>query len=586
MAEGGFDEYAEVGSEYDPYAILNIPREATTKDIHKEFKRLSKTFHPDRHHTQASKEIASRLFNKISTAKDTLLNPISRAAFDHYGQAGVDILRDENEDIQAWQIVPTYRKTQAVVDLIRSYLRKKSEFQYERLSPSSGDIVIAVDAVGSYKDLLNGDFEELLLPEVSSYIVNHSFTLSPKKGVFVIVKGQTYNMVSPRKSSFQKLDGELRYHFNDQMTASFGTSVSSNSVGLRCSTQKVVFDHTVKLDLSHDFHRGGGSSFPNLSLSTSAPLWKHMQGKCSVSLGSDSEVRCNIMRQFDEKEKTHWNWDFCIGRAPSTQLKYVKELEDGIRAFITTTLDLTQDVLGLEGGLSKTIDHESDSVVNCGIKFSYMQGISMNLRFSKGSNRLQFPITLSDTNGPNQVAAALIIPIALYGLYRFYLKPLARRKRASKNESILTEAGKLAKKARKDALALQEMQRPKARTNMLLESKHNGLVILDAWYGRNVADQLSDEAVALTFLEHTLEDPEFPSRISAKVPLQYQVVDGRLELNGSKSKLLGLYDVAETKRKHLFIRYTDRGQQVEMVIGDEEPLAIGVKRNIKSNVDQ
>jgi len=580
MPEDGFCDYVELRSEEDPYAILNIPREATTKDIHKEFKRLSKTFHPDRHHTKESKEIASRLFNKISNAKDTLLNPISRAAFDHFGQAGVDVLKDENDDIQSWQIIPSYRKTDAVVDLIRRYLRKKAEFEYDKLSPSSGDIVIAVDAIGSYKDFLNGDYEELMLPEVSSYIVNQSFTLSPRKGFFITIKGQAYNMISPRTSSFQKLDSEFRYHFNDQMTASWGTYVSSSSVGVRCSTQKVVFDQTVRLNLSHEFPRGGESSMPGLTLSTTAPLWKHMLGKCSVTLGSDSEVNCSIVRQFDKKEKTHWNWDLSVGAAPSTQLKYVKEIEDDIRVFITTSLDFTQDILGLEGGLSKTIDQESESVVNCGLKFSYMQGISLNLRFRKGNNRLQFPITLSDTNGPKQVAVALIIPITLYSLYHFWLKPLLKRKRALKNESILTNSGKLAKKLRRDALALQEMQKPKARENMLLESRHNGLIILDAWYGINVADQLSDVEAAVNNVEHVLEDPEFPSRIVAKVPLQYQVKKGLLELNGSKSKLLGLYDVAKTKQKHLFVRYTDRGQQLELVIGEDEPLKIGVRREL------
>lgn len=579
MSEKSFGDYTGERSEYDPYAILNVPREATSKDIHKEFKRLSKTFHPDR--CMGSKEIASRLFNLISNAKDTLLNPISRAAFDEFGQAGVDILKDENEEIQAWQIIPSYRKTEAVIGIIRNYLRKKTEFEYDKLNPSSGDIVIAVDAVGSYKDLLNGDYEQLMLPEVSSYIVNQSFTLSPKKGFFWTIKGQAYNMISPRTSSFQKLDSEFRYHFNDQMTATWGTHVSSNSIGVRCSTQKVVFDKTVNLGLSHEFHRGKFSSMPGLSVSTTAPLWKHMHGKCGVTLGDDSGVSCSIVRQFEEKDKTHWNWDLSIGQAPSTQFKYVREIEDGIRCFITTSLDFTQDVIGLEGGLSQTVDQESESVINCGLKFSYMQGISLTLRFQKGNNRLQFPITLSDTNGPNQVAVALIIPITLYGLYRFYLKPLARRKRALKNESILTKTGKLAKKLRQDAVAQQEMQRPKARQNMLLEIKHNGLIILDAWYGRNVADQLSDEQLALNYLEHTLEDPEFPSRINAKIPLQYKVKDGMLKLNGSKSKLLGLYDVAETKQKHLFVRYTDRGQQVEKIIDDEEPLEIGARREIR-----
>jgi len=288
----------------DPYAILNIPREATDKDIHKEFKRLSKIFHPDRHHTKHSKQIASRQFNRISNAKDTLLNPLSRNAFDKFGQAGVKVLQDENDEIQAYQVLPEYRDPKALEDVIRSHLRKKAEYEYEKLCPSSGDIVIAVDAVGFYKDLLNGDYDEVIIPEVSSYIVNQSLTLCPTRNVFLTIKGQSYNLISPRTYVFHKLDGDIRYHFDDQMIISCGAFVSTNSLGLHCSSQRVVFGQTVRLNLSQEFNREG-RSIPSLSVDTKCSLWSNMLGQCGIKMGNESEVSCSIIRHFDEKTKTH-----------------------------------------------------------------------------------------------------------------------------------------------------------------------------------------------------------------------------------------------------------------------------------------
>jgi len=264
-----------------------------------------------------------------------------------------------------------------------------------------------------------------------------------------------------------------------------------------------------------------------------------------------------------------------IGPVPNTQIKYVREIEDGLRVFVTSSVDLNQDIAGIEAGFSHTVDKESESSVNCGLKFSYMRGISLNLRFQKGSNRLQFPITLSDDNGFPQVTAALLFPAAVYAFWHFYIKPFKRKKRDLKNDKILTEKGKHARNLRRWALGQQEIQRPTAVSNMRNENESDGLIILDAWYGRNVADQLSDEKHAQEFIEHYVEDPDFPSRINAKIPLQFQVKDGRLELHGSKSLLPGLYDVAERKQKHLFLRYTYRGRQKELVIGDEEALVIG-----------
>jgi len=92
----------------------------------------------------------------------------------------------------------------------------------------------------------------------------------------------------------------VRYHFDDHMMASFGTFVSTNSLGVHLSATRVVFGRTVDLVLSQEFSPEG-RSIPGLSVATKSPLWTNMVGKCGVKMGGDSEVTCSILRHFDKK---------------------------------------------------------------------------------------------------------------------------------------------------------------------------------------------------------------------------------------------------------------------------------------------
>lgn len=70
----------------DPYSVLGLSRDAGEADIKKAFRRLAKTYHPDKNPNDAK---AKDRFNEISAAYDFLSDKNRRAAYDR-GEIGPD----------------------------------------------------------------------------------------------------------------------------------------------------------------------------------------------------------------------------------------------------------------------------------------------------------------------------------------------------------------------------------------------------------------------------------------------------------------------------------------------------------------
>ena len=74
-------------SKQDYYEILDVPRDASDRDIKKAYRRLAMKYHPDRN--PGDKE-AEEKFKELSEAYEVLSDTQKRAAYDQFGHAGVD----------------------------------------------------------------------------------------------------------------------------------------------------------------------------------------------------------------------------------------------------------------------------------------------------------------------------------------------------------------------------------------------------------------------------------------------------------------------------------------------------------------
>jgi molecular chaperone DnaJ len=70
----------------DYYEVLGLPRNASSEDIKKAFRKLAMQYHPDRNHDAE----ASERFKEVNEAYEVLSDDDKRAAYDRYGHAGAD----------------------------------------------------------------------------------------------------------------------------------------------------------------------------------------------------------------------------------------------------------------------------------------------------------------------------------------------------------------------------------------------------------------------------------------------------------------------------------------------------------------
>ena len=67
----------------DLYALLDVPRDASQKDIQSAYRRLARRYHPD---VTGGDSAAEDKFKQINTAHDVLSDPAKRAAYDRWGE--------------------------------------------------------------------------------------------------------------------------------------------------------------------------------------------------------------------------------------------------------------------------------------------------------------------------------------------------------------------------------------------------------------------------------------------------------------------------------------------------------------------
>lgn len=75
----------------NPYAILNIPNNASIEDIYKSYKLLSRSFHPDKQ--VQNRDEAQQYFIKLKGAYDILIDPILKFVYDHFGYDGIIFIK-------------------------------------------------------------------------------------------------------------------------------------------------------------------------------------------------------------------------------------------------------------------------------------------------------------------------------------------------------------------------------------------------------------------------------------------------------------------------------------------------------------
>ena len=101
----------------DYYAILNLPRTATVDDIRHAYRILGPAVHPDKlHHTLTLSSLSlppsyplASTFHRVQRAAAVLTDPLTRWAWDEYGEEGVRVAEKMRSRL-AWRTEQSARE--------------------------------------------------------------------------------------------------------------------------------------------------------------------------------------------------------------------------------------------------------------------------------------------------------------------------------------------------------------------------------------------------------------------------------------------------------------------------------------------
>lgn len=102
------------------YAVLNVSPSASEREIRDSFNRLSRALHPDKQ-PDLMKAAAAGTFVRLEKAKEVLLDPSKRFAYDQYGEVGVSLLENRSRDftLQKTDVESTERLNSKIRKLIK-----------------------------------------------------------------------------------------------------------------------------------------------------------------------------------------------------------------------------------------------------------------------------------------------------------------------------------------------------------------------------------------------------------------------------------------------------------------------------------
>ncbi len=227
--------------------------------------------------------------------------------------------------------------------------------------------------------------------------------------------------------------------------------------------------------------------------------------------------------------------------------------------------------------------------VGLGVSGGWPSGVTMRFRLNRLGQKVQVPVVLSREFRADLFAICAIVPAAsMSALHYYYLQPRKRRRIETRLQDLRRENREMIRERRQAAASALDLLRDQARKRWQAESRRGGLVIVEAWYGkesamplprptrdpeqleRDVWDSASAaEAANLDMVEESADDVE-AAYWDVRIALQAMVNKGQLVIPGGRTKasILGFHDPCMGEKKRLKVRYIFHSQLHEAVIDD------------------
>ncbi|KAJ2079662.1 hypothetical protein H4R24_003632 [Coemansia sp. RSA 988] len=198
---------AQAAAGLDYYGVLNVSRQATSEDVREAYKRMSRRFHPDRHHSSEKRMWAQRQFYDIHRAYEVLTDPRSREAYDLLGEEGIRVCRAVGHKVRSAQGLQA--------EFEREARRRRTE-EVEQWTQSKSEIAVDLDTRWLTSPINRSllarqsvrDVPLSYMVGVGGILMKHSFAADLASGLSGSLTGQMY---SRSKRGSGNIVGTLKY---------------------------------------------------------------------------------------------------------------------------------------------------------------------------------------------------------------------------------------------------------------------------------------------------------------------------------------------------------------------------------------
>ncbi|KAJ2231659.1 hypothetical protein IWW45_005418 [Coemansia sp. RSA 485] len=554
----------------DYYAALNVARTASTDEIRDAYRRMSRMFHPDRHHTPIQRQRAQRQFQATQLAYEVLTDESKRAAYDALGAQGVPLAYAVGHKVQ------TARDLQAHFE--REARRRRTE-DIERWVQSKSEINATVMCTGR------------LAPE--QLVMSHSFAAALDDHTTAVVAG---NMFAQKGKGSGNVVATVRRALGPQSWVAFSLpalppyavtveSAHQLAPAVFCSThvtQGLRRPPAATVTVSRMLNDAVAAS---ITVRT-GNRYAHAAKK---PVGKPSGVALSLSGAHGRRGEFHV--ETAAGADQSHALvKYTHRVDrrlavsGGVTAVVSPRglADLSCNI-----GLRATLSDWTRAAWR--VDVSPVAGVVATASVHRLGHKLRVPLLLTPVMDLRVALVAALAPLATaLAVDTVVLAPRRRRIVRERLAELRDEQLAQLHQQKRHAEEAVRLMAPQAERSRRAARAAGGLVIELAMYGdlpvRLAAQNCNQLAAALDAVAESagaLDAADQPRACDVTLALAALVVADQLVVAGGASKrfLPGFYDPAFGAPKSLFVRYSFRGVTHEAVVGDDEALALPMRQH-------
>ena len=521
----------------DPYAVLNVERDAGLECIRAAYKRACIIYHPDKHGSE-KKAAAEKIFSQIQTSYSVLTDPVQRDIYDRLGWAGITT---------GWQLGP---RLTGIEDVKRAMENEKRKL-FSRPTVCKTNFQALVDASG-IEDFLTyeTDGEDALIldymPGVLGMSIGQRFEQVFDGGY---VGSVSVDVLSRSGIGLGSLSGSLTKLLSPNSRATLGFGVGSQ----KYVSGNISKQFTKELTLVCGFNGKifGGVISPSFQLTMNKMYReKYLLSTSIVTEGGFGSVPKVVLSGHYLSDDRPVSVNFHVADSNiKVDLKHTYKLDEehSVKVKVST----------LKPKLSFTFSKEfSESVkLAVGLEYGDELGTVLKLSFTRFEYHFTIPIIISHGISSFSVMMSMAIPFAIVGTLKTVADVYFRKQEQLYWERYREERKAVIEKKRDDALIAQ----------WLLEDQYNA----------------GCETAKLKIKKAEYRAASYSgSSLEIKIPLQSLVQNDTLSINMDRiPHLIGCYDVAIGSEKQLIVEYEYAGKVSTVMFNDKDLVRLPVKKH-------